>query len=439
MSGNVLYVGDQNGPVVWSVDDAWFDDVDRGAGYRQSAVVRSILGIEGKTLWLGFVKVKALLEQEEERLKRLGRHQEYFLTGDMQSFLSLLACCEEKGVGIVFCDFDFLESNFTKCNRRGVGLLLDVADARTGRQRYGIDLLQRLLNGSRFRGEVFFWTSRATEVTAAIRENSGDPAWWPIRFVPRVGKGESQAEIESFVDYFTQGIESDIIVELARSAEGIIREGKDHPHSDEEIPEWAFRANLFKEAEGGVASFKALYRYDSGGARSRGRRMSVALLRELFAEDGIELTGETAQVTLPVQPGVLFVIHVITFLRCLGDQREIDLVVSRASGLERTQLWIGLDDSKLFEAAWWQRPDRGTAVRAFRDLIGAAPSIRDRYGRPLFPEDMVAGWSVNAFLKNDHDESSLVLNPVVRPRFQHHGRDRGGVWLEWEYRVGNVG
>jgi len=375
----VCFIGQTHLPSIWSVDDAWFE----GVGHFLS--INDELGLEQNVIYRESDLLKCYLAFDElfnkiEERKAYSQ-QEINSFGDFIYLQELSKLCSLHHLGLVLCNFEYLDGYFSEIDTVNNAILVDVNYSnaeRGGAENYGIRLLANLLNGKRPRADIFFVTSYPHEIETTRRSNRENSKWWIMRSIPYVSKGEKlHLELDAFVKFFLEKVQRDIFRDLSDSLVQANQENFSHPESIErDIPEnFIFKEYFLYESNRYLAreSFKGLYHYNSGTLDGLGeRQISLPILRKYFNFCGIHLditTDSHSWLFLPVQPGILFLLNLLKYLSAL-EESQVALTINSQNDYQQATLEVPLNLNKNPEALKMAIvTGGGQATEFFRHLL----------------------------------------------------------------------
>jgi len=390
-----------------------------------------------------FLDLSAAMDEGRERVTQQGSLQ------DLRYLESLHKHCQRHRARLVLSNFEYLDTHFgageDRVNRQGNAVLLDVNYSALGdadeAQGYGLTLIAKLLNGTRPYCDVAIVSGIGRAVDKLIDPRAGDEKWWQVRCLPQVHKGGrllegSSAEVtldnelECFIRYFIQSLpqlQSVALVESLLFAQ-TKPESPGHPKDDgSDVPaDFPCRECFVSAEKFDAESFKGAYCYatdttatEVDGVRyhNNTRCMNKSVLTHLLAAAGIRCDAQGQDLlTLPSNPGILFIIHLA---RYLSNLKDYDGVVTFYCMERSVKVTIPLDGGSSRLAAAFHTRNTGEATMAFRDLLGCslAPILR-LLERKTIPEHMRT-WQP-------------LVRPVLYPVMKHTFAP-GSVVLEWSH------
>jgi hypothetical protein len=442
MAKSLMIGQDIWGQTVWSVDDAWFSQDNAAATGLVDFYCSGSLGLEMTDFVGQPATTFSRMSQALERLLSISDSgTESRFMGDFPVLSELVSQCENHRVRLALCDFEYFEKHFRQIDRQTSAVLLDVHNAHLDDNSHGVVLLHKLLEGRRFKGDIFFFTARKEETLERIEANATDDTWWPLRYVPLVVKGDPSGgeaafsrDLAAFLRYFRQGDHREPLRFLLDSA---IR-AQEFPHpSDGQLETLLdFFPLQAEHVRAGAESFKALYYDDPASKKGTGvgtREIKPNFLRELLAYAGVELTcapSVSTNLRLPASPGVLFIFNLVRFCHSFDspDSRKVSLKTERLAQprREKATLTLCVPDARALEAAWMLDRGGGTSTSCFRDLLGCSEEALTTLCRTEAEKSIVRSWANESRLGR---RSSVPL-VRIRPRFSD---ENTCVAIEWEF------
>jgi hypothetical protein len=200
-----LIFGDVHNPMVWTVDDDWFEN-DKAMLVLPRKKIGGDLG--------------KLIEQIDALASVTPN------TTGMLLYLGKLATeCLNKNLSLYVCGFDRFEAKFAYANRSGNAILLDVYHSSPDPRRlfksythpdnagavYGIHLLAELLDGVPFVGDIFFVTQYPDlpqrEISECMKSQPSVSKWWPLKNISGLTVNKNvHSELETFFTYFVESL-----------------------------------------------------------------------------------------------------------------------------------------------------------------------------------------------------------------------------------------
>jgi hypothetical protein len=440
-----------NEPVIWAVDDAWFDSYDA-----------TRLAIDDLPAVMGGVSAAKTLGELSEVIKAARAKSES--SGDLEYLNILVELCIQNNLQLGLCNFDCFHSNFLLLNQPGSAILLDVhsPSSRTSdypAAAYGIYLLHEVLEGSRPQADIFLVTGNEPRARNAIENKRYDPTWWPLIGIQIVSKADERLRdsLEAFVRYFVQGLERDPFIKLARGLIAARLRGNTHPtslknlvESSRGLPLAESFVRLEKEKKTqGLKSFKALYHsYKDQPVKSEESEasepvdlsgenntpdeselplpeypISNKMLTEHCRYLGIDLkVGGLPELYLPIQPGLVFILYFCAFISKLKEKPTVQLSCTKNQNGGTGKMFIPLSSTDSLRAAVYASEALGETTLWFKRMLT---------GRGEWVFQLAKKSEVNNHIpwkcpKQIGGGRTYPL--IVRPTFLEHG-----IELAWEW------
>jgi hypothetical protein len=391
--------GTTNEPVIWAIDNAWFDSYDEHNISLDDLLRRDLKKGISTSRTLG--ELREVIEAGT--LKGHG--------GDLEYLGVLVDLCIQNNLQLGLCNFDCFRDRFLLLNQPGSAILLDVhypGSHKSGYPpaEYGIYLLHEVLNGSRPRADIFLVTGYETLARKVIGNKRYVATWWPLTGIQIVDKSDEKLKdsLDAFVKYFVQGLDRDPFIKLARGLIAARRAGNTHPMSLEKLLESSQGlplaesfARLERERKSqGLTSFKSLYHsrgqhgdegrggkalevaesseggepLDESGFPSGEDKVAVGVLVDHCRFLGIDLNVEDcSEVYLPIQPGLVFILFFCAFIRLLEEKPTVQLSCAQNQGGGRGKLFIPLKSTDDLLAAVYASESLGDATLWFKRAL----------------------------------------------------------------------
>ncbi len=364
-------------PQIWSVDDAWFE-----GGLDSVPSIDSYLNLEDIHTVESLVTT---IEKLEKHVAEVGSGWPA-AEADMQYLKQLATICQKHDFSLLLCNFEYFDTHFNSANVQRSAILLDVnyyQGTLYETQGYGAHLLAEKLSGLRPRADIFFVTAEPETLRNLTSSKAGNAKWWPVRTVPFVNKGDRlDAELQAFADYFEQGLRREPLKEFAQALLRAQTEGFSHPETfdltkkkNRCVPEdFLLRESFFPYQDLEIESVKALYDYPSGTINGEGtRRISVKIFAEHLRLGNIKVVQSgDSKFRLPVQPGILFIMHLVKFFQD-WDADEIELSVNNQGTTGEASINIPVQRPEVLEEALFT--GGGKSTESLRGLLACKKDI----------------------------------------------------------------
>ncbi len=424
---------------VWSVDDAWFEGdethdpvtdmmpPDLQLGMTEDTRHRELMHgrLQDLTTWLN----------QKPGPPGSSSYLEYKL------LRKLAAGCAINQCDLCLCNFEFFARFFAdRMNRAGNAILIDVCYEKRADPfaweagEHGVHLLADRLGGRRPLADIFFVTSTPGTARDIVGRHRADPAWWPLQGIPGLDKaGDTDGELDAFFQYFIAGLDRDPVRRLVQTLvrayrlpvsdrEKITHPGLKQPGGEPDIDPSLPLRDLFVRLHD-VQSVKALY-HDRNAEKDDGAGNTYVLKTEAL-QAHLEQAGIATDVasngpsdlTLPVAPGLLFLLPLVRFVRTLEEgQRRCELDVRGGGPTGRlVVLRVPMRSPRSFGYAV-ETGGGGVSLEAFRQLLGCNPEAAFALGgeedRPNWSDCFARRGKLD--VRPRYGDTELILRPLIR-------------------------
>lgn len=363
-------IGEESTFKVWTVDDAWFD------GLEKEPSISFEIGLENIETFSSFKQKVSSREAYNEGFAPVG------LDSDFEYLKTLVNMCSERRMQLILCSFEYFKENFNEIDIPSNVVLLDVAYPKYNdvsiRETYGINLIVELLKRNKPQAEICFVTSLGQYKIEKILGTNG----WQIRKLKTLLKSVLEdsknsillSALNSLFDSLNLINYNEV---LKIFAQNLTRSHKDkfaHPiNSDIYIPsDFLFKNKFINDEE----SFKSLYYYDKNTTTGKGDReisLKVFIAHLEYSSIVVNSTDLDQIIKLPVQPGILLVMWLTRFIHSLNYPSISQITIQ--STFNQCCIEIPLDKNKAYTFCEATHTGGGTLTKCLQGLIACKKDI----------------------------------------------------------------